>query len=53
MAATFPDRGPSTVHAASIPMSDGDGPQSVAADPSTHTVWVVDFTDNSISVIER
>jgi DNA-binding beta-propeller fold protein YncE len=53
MAETFPDRGPSTVRAASIPMSDGDGPQSVAADPSTHTVWVVNYTDDSISVIER
>jgi DNA-binding beta-propeller fold protein YncE len=31
----------------------GDGPQTVAADPSTHTAWVINFQDNSISVIER
>jgi DNA-binding beta-propeller fold protein YncE len=31
----------------------GDGPQTVAADPSTHTAWVVNFTDNTISVIKR
>jgi YVTN family beta-propeller protein len=31
----------------------GDGPQTVAADPATHTAWVVDFRANSISVIER
>lgn len=30
-----------------------DGPQTVAADPSTHIAWVVNYTDNSISVIER
>jgi DNA-binding beta-propeller fold protein YncE len=30
-----------------------DGPQTVAADPSTHTAWVVNFKDNSISVIVR
>jgi DNA-binding beta-propeller fold protein YncE len=30
-----------------------DGPQTVAADPSTHTAWVVNFTDNTISVIKR
>ena len=30
-----------------------DGPQTVAADPSTHTAWVVNFRGNSISVIER
>ena len=30
-----------------------DGPQTVAADPSTHTAWVVNYADNSISVIER
>jgi len=29
-----------------------DGPQTVAADPSTHTAWVVNFRANSISVIE-
>ena len=31
----------------------GDGPLTVAADPSTHTAWVVNFRANSISVIER
>ena len=31
----------------------GDGPQTVAADPSTHTAWVVNFKGNSVSVIER
>jgi YVTN family beta-propeller protein len=30
-----------------------DGPQTVAADPSTHTAWVVNYKDNSMSVIER
>jgi len=30
-----------------------DGPQTVAADPSTHTAWVVNYADNPISVIER
>jgi DNA-binding beta-propeller fold protein YncE len=30
-----------------------DGPQTVAADPSTHIAWVVNFKDNSISVIAR
>jgi DNA-binding beta-propeller fold protein YncE len=31
----------------------GDEPQTVAADPSTHTAWVVKFRGDSISVIER
>ena len=31
----------------------GDGPQTVAADPSTHTAWVVNYKDNTVSVIER
>jgi DNA-binding beta-propeller fold protein YncE len=30
-----------------------DGPRTVAADPSTHTAWVVNYKDNSISVIKR
>jgi YVTN family beta-propeller protein len=30
-----------------------DRPQTVAADPSTHTAWVVNVTDNTISVIKR
>jgi hypothetical protein len=30
-----------------------DDPQTVAADPSTHTARVIDYKDNSISVIER
>jgi DNA-binding beta-propeller fold protein YncE len=31
----------------------GDGPQTVAADPSKHRAWVVNVAANSISVIER
>jgi DNA-binding beta-propeller fold protein YncE len=31
----------------------GAGPRTVAADPSTHTAWVVNFAANSISVLER
>jgi YVTN family beta-propeller protein len=31
----------------------GESPQTVAADPSTNTAWVVNFKANSISVIQR
>jgi hypothetical protein len=31
----------------------GNGLQTVATDPSTHTAWVVYFQDNSVSVIGR
>ena len=31
----------------------GAGPRTVAADPSTHTAWVVNFAANWISVLER
>jgi hypothetical protein len=30
-----------------------DDPQTVAADPNTHTARVIDYKDNSISAIER
>jgi YVTN family beta-propeller protein len=34
-------------------VSVGAGPRTVAADPSTHTAWVVNYKANSISVIGR
>jgi DNA-binding beta-propeller fold protein YncE len=36
-----------------VSSTDRDGPQTVAADPSAHTACVVNFADNTISVIKR